>query len=100
MQFPSAGGTMWMDGDGDFVFVAQLVEAVKAIRRGIGAHGLDAERFAILKNLLVGVVIVGKVLNAIADRRDFIIPAQLQKRLNLVGAGAHGSVLLVKLDVV
>ena len=100
MQFPFADRTMRMNGDGDFVFIAQLVEAVKAIRRGIGAHGLDAERFAILKNLLVGVVIVGKVLNAIADRRDFIIPAQLQKRLNLVGAGAHGSVLLVKLDVV
>src|SRR5712692_8414679 len=100
MQFPSADGTMRMNGDGDFVFVAELVDAVKAVRRGIGAHGLDAERFAILKNLLVGVVIVGKLLDAIADWRDLIVSTELQQRLNLVGAGVGRSVLLVKLDVV
>ncbi len=42
-----------MDANGDLVFVAQLVQAVEAVRVGVGAEHLQAERLAQLEVLAV-----------------------------------------------
>ena len=74
VQFASPRRTMGMNGNGDLVFVAELIEAVKTVLAGIGADRLDTERLAIFENLLVGLVILGKVLDSVTNRRNFIVP--------------------------
>ena len=75
-----------MNADGDLVLVAQLVEAVEAVRVGVGAERLDAERLAELEDLLVGVVVLGEALDAAGDGLDLVLLAQFQNRLTMGGS--------------
>ena len=83
----------------DLVFLAQLVEAVEAVRVGIGAEHLDAEGLAELEDLAIGVGVLGEVLHAPAKRRDLVLLAQLEQGGDLYRRAFKGSVLLVQLDV-
>ena len=50
VQLASAGRPVRVDGDGDLELVAQLVEAVEAVRVGSALKVLDAERLAELED--------------------------------------------------
>ena len=76
VEFFLALRTVRMNGDGDLVFLDELVQAVEAIGVGIGAEGLDAERFTKLEDFLAGVVILGEGMHAEGDRLDGVFAAQ------------------------
>ena len=52
-SWSAAGRPVRVDADGDLVLLAQLVEAVEAVRVGVGAEVLEAEPLAELEVLAV-----------------------------------------------
>src|SRR5262249_27968754 len=100
VQLTAAGGAVRVDGDGDLVLVHELVEAVEAVRRGVGADVLDVELLGEGEDALVGVVVLVKTLNAPGDGRDAVVLAHGPQGLDLGGAAVERGVLLEELDVV
>src|SRR5262245_32852033 len=89
-----------MDGDGDLVLLAELVEAVEAINRGIGAEVLQVQQLGELEDLLVGVVVLGEALHAPGNRRDIVFLADFQEGVGLLRLVGDGAVLLIELAIV
>src|SRR5262245_27100752 len=89
-----------MDGDGDLVLVAQLVETVESILRRVGREVLESQRFAQLERFLVGVVILCERQHSVTGRCHVVIFAGFQYRLNLLRRAVERKVLRIKLAVV
>src|SRR5437879_19044 len=89
-----------MNGDGDLGFIDQLVQAVEAVRARVRTESLDAECFAEVKDLLVGIVVVVKTLDAIGDGLDIVVRTKLQNCLDLVRTAVKRGMLLEEFDKV
>src|ERR1700738_482547 len=70
--------SMWMNADGDLVLLAHFVEAVEAVRVGVGTKGRDAQLLAEVEELFVLFVTFIKTLHAKRDGLDAIIAALLE----------------------
>src|SRR5260221_13054996 len=70
--------SMGMNADGNLVLLAHFVEAVEAVRVGIGTKGRDAQLLAEVEELFVLFVAFGETLHAKRDGLDAIIAALLE----------------------
>src|SRR5579883_1975986 len=97
---PSSGlWSMRMNADGDFVLVAELVQAVEAVWIGVRAEHLNSQRFAELERLAIGVCVFGEVLHSPGARRDLILFAQFQQGGDLCRRAVDRGVLLKQLHI-
>src|SRR5262249_35058746 len=87
VQLAATAGAVWVDGDGDLVFVYEFVEAVETVRGGIGTERLDVEFLGEGEETLVGIVVLRESLDAPGDGCDAVVFAHGPQRLDL-GAAA------------
>src|SRR5262249_39697913 len=64
-----------VDGDGDVELAHQPVEAVEAVRAGVGAEVAHAQGAGELEGAAVGVVVAREALDAEGDGRDVVLEA-------------------------
>ena len=93
-------GAVVVDADGDPVLLDQLVQAVEAVRGGVGREVADSECFREVEDLAGGRLILAEMDHAVAADVDALGLDLPPQRLDRLGVGGHRDVQGVRLPVV